>query len=97
MIRSDETEIIGNWIKVGEKIVGDVACERVHQLTVAYLNKIGRDWTGWETLYRNPADDRFWLHTYPLGHMHGGGPPALINLSEDEARLKFPELFSSNK
>ncbi|MEP7148252.1 MAG: Imm27 family immunity protein [Acidobacteriota bacterium] len=97
MIDPHETEIIGNWIKSGDRVVGDEPCLRVDQLTETYLRKIGRDWSGWETLFEDPVDGRYWMRTYPHGGWHGGGPPALINLTENEARLKFPETFSNSK
>lgn len=95
MIRADETEIIGNWIEVGGRVVGDEACERVEMLTQNHLQKIGYspESGGWDTLFRDPTDGRFWERMYPLSHMHGGGAPALVNLSEEEAMEKYSELF----
>ena len=80
-------------MKVNDQIIGDVACDRVHHLTDDYLIKIGKDWSGWETLYQDPRDGRYWERTYPRGEMHGGGPPALMNLSGDDAKNKYPQLF----
>jgi hypothetical protein len=95
MIGRDETEILGKWITSGEGVVGDEACERVHRLTAHYLVKLGisTDGGAWDTLFRDPADGRFWERTYPQGHMQGGGPPALMNLSETDAQGKYPHLF----
>lgn len=94
MIRSEEVEIVGKWIVVDGSVVGDDACIRVQTLTQDYLEKIGKDWSGWETLYLDPNDGRYWERTYPHGEMHGGGPPALIKLSEAEARIKYPQVFN---
>lgn len=95
MIRAEEVEIVGNWIEVDGRCVGDDACERVHHLTQDLLEKIGQspESGGWETLYRDPSDGRFWERTYLQGHMHGGGPPSLLNLSENEARKKYGQLL----
>lgn len=95
MIRPEEVEIVGNWIEVDGNVVGDDACERVHHLTQDCLEKIGysQESGGWETLYRDPSDGRFWERTYLKSLMHGGGPPSLINLSESEARKKYAQLF----
>lgn len=78
MIDPDETEIVGNWVATNGKVNGDEACDRVHQLTRVYLERLGYNpETGaWETLFRDPNDGRFWEQWYPQGHMHVGGPPA---------------------
>jgi len=95
MIRPEEVEIIGDWVEVAGRVVGDNACERVHLLTQDYLEKIGfsQESGGWETLYRDPSDGRFWERTYLQSHMHGGGPPSLLNLTEGEARKKYSTSF----
>jgi hypothetical protein len=96
MIKPDEYEIVGGWIKSGDRIVGDKACERVHRFTEdGYLAKLGTDSSGWETLFRDPNDGRYWERTYPHSEMHGGGPPALLNLTETQARDRYPHLFEN--
>jgi hypothetical protein len=52
---------------------------------------LGRGWArhnGWNALYRDPNDCRYWELTYPEGELHGGGPPQLRCLTADEARQK---------
>jgi hypothetical protein len=95
MIRADETEIICKWIAVNGRVVGDDACERIKLLTKEYLEKIGISWKGggWETLFRDPKDGRFWMRTYPQSEMHGGGPASLICLTDGEAQARFPDVF----
>ena len=70
-------------------MLGDDACKRVQWLSQNYLIKVATDYSGWETLYRDPEDDRYWELTYPHSHMHGGGPPSLFNLSKEEAQMKY--------
>jgi hypothetical protein len=92
--RPDETTLIGNWVKVDDKVVGDATCARIHDLTEEYLETVGFSESGaWETLYRDPEDGRYWERVYPQGDWHGGGPPALINLSDEEAKTRYPNLF----
>jgi hypothetical protein len=67
----------------------DVAAKRIAELTRSYLNKVASSASGWETLYQDPTDLRFWELTYPLGEMHGGGPPTLKSLSVQEAKNKY--------
>jgi hypothetical protein len=96
MIDSDETEIIGNWILKNGRMIGDEGCERVHRLTRDYLVKVGIDWSGWETLYEDPRDGRFWERIYLQSEMHGGGPPSLRYISDDEAKSKYANFFITN-
>ena len=95
MIGSDETKIIGNWIEVNGRVVGDEACERIDKLTSGYLVQIAyhTENGGWETLFQDPNDRRFWERIYPLGHMHGGGPPSLMLLDDEDAQGKYPGFF----
>jgi hypothetical protein len=93
MISVNEESIVGSWLLVNGKIEGDEVCNRVDMLTDGYLVELGTDWTGWETLFRDPGDGRYWERTFPQSGMHGGGPRALFNLSEVEARVKYPHLF----
>lgn len=94
MIAPEETEIIGNWIEVNGRVVGDAACDRVESLTRHYLTKLGysEESGGWQTLFIDPNDKRFWMRTYPHGDWHGGGPAALVRLAREDAKAKFPKL-----
>lgn len=74
---------------VGTRSVADDACVRIDWLVKSRLERLAKDASGWETLYRDPQDGRFWEHTYPQGHMHGGGPPQLKVVSSDVAISKY--------
>jgi hypothetical protein len=94
-LKANEKQLIGSWVKVNDKIVGDSICSRIAYLTENYLEKIGySEYGAWETLYRDPEDGRYWERIYPSGEQHGGGPAALISLSEVEAQSKYRNLFS---
>jgi hypothetical protein len=73
-----EIELIGSWRLEGSQMVADTTCQRIEQLIAGQLQKIGTDTSGWEALYRDPSDDRFWEITFPQGEMQGGGPPKLV-------------------
>ena len=88
-----ETRLVGHWIEADGRMVGDETCERIEWLTSNYLRKQAGG--GWETLFRDPSDGRYWERTYPKGEMHGGGPPTLSVLNDEEARKKFPMLFQN--
>lgn len=88
-LSSDETCLIGNWSVSNGHLVEDGVCHRITELIDAHLTKVGSDQTGWETLYKDPGDGRFWLLTYPQASMQGGGPPKLCCVSIDEVKDKF--------
>ena len=88
-IEPSETIITGQWIIRNGHVVGDEACHRIRSLASSYLEKIGWDTSGWETLYRDPNDGRYWELTFPQGELHGGGPPQLRCLVADEALQKY--------
>ena len=46
-------------------------------------------WRGWETLYRDPDDGRYWERTFPQSGSDGGGPPQLRFLTDYEAKDKY--------
>jgi hypothetical protein len=87
----DETRLTGRWIYDSGKVRGDATCDRITWLVASHLQKLATDPKsgGWETLFRDPGDDRYWELTYPQGELHGGGPPQLLCLSEDAARRKY--------
>lgn len=77
-----EKELVGGAIKTEGGIDADAVSQRIIWLISEVLKIVGieKDSGGWETLYRDPADGRYWLLWYPQGEYHGGGSPALKNL-----------------
>lgn len=94
-IKSFENAIVGKWIVVDSRVTGDEACQRVKFLTEKYLEEIGTSDSsgGWDTLYRDPEDGRYWERIYLESSQQGGGPPSLFLLNEHEAQEKYPNLF----
>jgi hypothetical protein len=88
-IRQHENEIKGNWLFVGGVVQPDPACLRIQKLIRNCLVRLAASDNGWEVLYVDPEDGRFWELTYPQGEMHGGGPPKLQTLSLSEATVKY--------
>jgi hypothetical protein len=89
-ISPEETELLGSAARDGKMSIDREACSRINWLVSEVLTNagVGKDSGGWERLYRDPADGRYWLLTYPHGEMQGGGPPALKNLSLSEREVK---------
>lgn len=99
MIEPSTQKIIGKWEVVNGTLVADANCQRIHQLISKELRKIVASHDGWSVLYQDPDDSRFWELTYPEGHLHGGGPPALTCLSDQDTyeRYTLPSYEGSGK
>jgi hypothetical protein len=93
MISIDEQEIRGKWILRGGKVQPDEECRRIHDLVASYLQELGCDSSGWDRLYLDPEDGRYWELAYPESELHGGGPPLLRCISIEEARTKFGDIL----
>lgn len=97
MIAPNETLLTGKWVLSQGRVVGDATCERIDKLIGGYLVKLGHDQSGWDTLYRDPKDGRFWELIYPQSEMHGGGPPELRYLSPEEAAPKYGRALNTGQ
>jgi hypothetical protein len=84
-----ETDLIGSWV-LGEdrRMRADETCQRIEWLIRHRLERVAVGAHGWEVLFRDPRDGRFWERTFPQGEMHGGGPPRLTLVTQDEVREK---------
>ena len=90
-LRSDEQMLIGRWITVDGSVKADPVCQRIDWLLAHKLRKvaISPQWGGWETLYQDTDDGRYWERTFPESSQHGAGPPKLQVLTPDEAKRKY--------
>ena len=90
-LKSDETDLIGNWIKGETGLVSDAVEARIKELIMHHLEKIAvsPEYGAWKILYRDPSDGRHWELTYPHSEMHGGGPKRLTILSVQSASAKY--------
>lgn len=90
LLRPEETDLICKWEVIDGKVTGNDICDRIDFLISRFLKQVTR--AGWETLYRDPTDGRYWELTYPEGEMHGGGPARLSWISEEDAEAKYGKL-----
>lgn len=67
----------------------DEVSERIFFLVQDYLIPITSDDSGWNCLYQDPADLRYWELSYPVSELHGGGAPSLKNISIEEVRVTY--------
>jgi hypothetical protein len=90
-IKPNETDLVGVWTFDGKQTSADPVESRIKDLIQHSFEKVAvsPDSGGWETLYRDPSDGRFWELTYPQSEMHGGGPMRLTNISVADAVSKY--------
>jgi hypothetical protein len=88
-IQPNESDLRGKWIPVDGKMVRDEVSKRIESLIAKYLNRVKADESGWNTLFRDPSDGRYWELTYPHSEMHGGGPPRLSVIEDSLAVEKY--------
>ena len=88
-LRTDEVELVGEWVQHQSGVVSDHTCNRIEWLVAQLLERMAADSSGWDTLLRDPRDGRLWERTFPKSEMHGGGPPTLRLLSPAVAAAKY--------
>jgi hypothetical protein len=89
ILKPEETEIIGDWQMADAQVTKDEQAKRIETLVRQHLKSLAKSSTGWEKLFQDPLDGRLWELTYPNSSMHGGGPPRLAVVTEEEARRKY--------
>ena len=93
LLESDRTEYIGgSYFKDGVMYADEVS-KLIQRELKDHLAQLGTDETGWNLLYRDRRDGRYWEMTYPQSSLHGGGPPALRLLAMDEVKSRFGHLL----
>jgi hypothetical protein len=85
----EDTELVGGWDHSGEAPRLDAIDRRIFRLVTRRLVPRGVASGGWEQLYVDPRDGRYWELTFPEGSLHGGGPRRLTCVSESAAREKY--------
>jgi len=68
---------------------GDEVDRRIFWLVRHSLRPVAMANGGWDQLYRDPRDGRYWELTFPHGTLYGGGRRRLAVLTEQEARTKY--------
>lgn len=89
ILSKNETKLIGRWYFENNQMTSDEVCKRIDWLKTNHLKKLATDVTGWDVLFVDPIDGRYWELIYPNSEMHGGGPPTLINIPIETARTKY--------
>ena len=89
MLKPHETSLVGQWLVADGIVAGDQNCCRIQELVADQLVQVARSPDGWSCLYRDPLDGRLWEHTYPQPESHGGGPPALAFVTQEQALATY--------
>jgi hypothetical protein len=92
-IQPNETVIDSDWTKLSNHLTTEEAFEvqkRIYWLRTNYLEKLVDK--GWEILYVDHSDNRFWELTYPNSEMQGGGPPVLKNIDKGIVLSKYGKI-----
>lgn len=85
----DESQLDGASLDLAGNAVGDDVDRRIFWLVRHSLRKCGIANGGWDQLYIDPRDGRYWELTFPEGSLHGGGPRRLTHLSREAAERKY--------
>lgn len=96
-IEPHETLIRGEWQLVEGRTVANATVSRIRALIDTELEKIGSTSGGWETLYRDRRDGRFWELVYLQSEMHGGGPESLRLIDAVQAAHKYGAGMTTNE
>lgn len=88
-LKKEEIELVGEWVFQNGEIIENSVAKRINLLKDNYLIKVTTDKSGWNTLYQDPEDKRYWELTYRDSELQGGGAPLLTNITKEDAILKF--------
>ena len=84
-----ERALLGSWVEAeGVRMLDDVD-RRIFWLVTRRLTPRGIAHAGWEQLYQDPRDGRYWELSFPEGSLHGGGPRRLECIAACVAREKY--------
>ncbi len=84
-----ETELIGKWVVIDNSITADDVSKRIEVLIKDSLTKVAVSDDGWEILYIDPNDGRYWELTYPSSESQGGGAPKLSVIPAEQVKAKY--------
>ena len=88
-IGPEETQIVGGFEIENGSVKNDHQLNRIWTLITTYLLKKATAANGWEQLYQDPGDGRYWELYFPHGEMQGGGPSALRVIDPKAAKHKY--------
>jgi hypothetical protein len=88
-LEPEERQLVGSWVeRDGRRTLDDVD-RRIFWLVTRRLVARGIAHGGWEQLYQDPRDGRYWELSFPEGSLHGGGPRRLECITARVARERY--------
>lgn len=84
-----ELTLVGSWTERDGRRELDETDRRIFWLVTRRLVARGQANEGWDQLYQDPRDGRFWELTFPEGSLHGGGPRRLECVAALVVREKY--------
>jgi len=84
-----ETELLGSWVNQAGSIIADDVSKRIEALISTELKEVSTSGDGWDVLYIDPSDGRYWELTYPDSDLHGGGAPKLTSVTVEQVKAKY--------
>jgi hypothetical protein len=85
----DEHRLDGAYVDTPDGTAGDEVDQRIFWLVRRRLRPCGTAHGGWDQLFIDPRDGRYWELTFPHGSLHGGGPRRLTHLAPDVAEARY--------
>ena len=87
-LRDDEVSLVGEWRHEVGGGTDDVDA-RIFWLVTQVLEPVASAEGGWDQLFRDPRDGRYWELTFPHGSLYGGGPRMLSVVEAGVAATKY--------
>ena len=84
-----ETVLSGHWISKDGAIVADDISKRIEYLTQNVLKQIATSDDGWDKLFLDEVDSRYWELLYVNSDLHGAGAPVLQCISKTDVVKKY--------
>jgi hypothetical protein len=84
-----ERELVGGWVEHDGVRTLDEVDRRIFWLVTRRLVPRGIAHGGWQQLFEDPRDGRYWELGFPEGSLHGGGPRRLECVSVAVARERY--------
>ncbi len=88
-LKADETELVGKWEWKNNRMAGDATEKRIQWLVTNVLKQKAYTAGGYEILYQDPRDGRYWERTFPEPQGHGAGPQKLSPIEARNAIAKY--------
>jgi Immunity protein 27 len=88
-LKKSETMLCGSWEFRNSRMEADDVCRRIDKLIAECLIEIAVDESGWNKLFLDPVDKRYWELSFPNSEMPSGGPPCLKSVTLTDAKSKY--------